>query len=250
MEASLTSYGIVGRKRAMRIVLQNQNRQANDKDIVGTIETAYANSIQQETAIYQHIPTLYGYAKQCAHIVELGGTDLGHATVALLRGLLHNADAALTRGMRPCLISVDKTLTWQMERTLETSRKSIVNHEVRLCESTADTDLPYTDMLFIDSWHVFAHMEAELERHHGRVRRWIVMHDTTVDGVSGESVRMNHPIAEEAKQTGYLECDIRRGVWQAIIEFVDAHRDEWRLERRWAVNNGLTVLARVSVDAS
>jgi hypothetical protein len=100
-----------------------------------------------------------------------------------------------------------------------------------------------TDMLFIDTWHVYAHLKRELAHWHGHVRKYIVMHDTTVDEVWGESLRMHMDIGRQAVESGYPEEEIRKGLGPAIAEFLEAH-PEWMLEKKYTHNNGLTVLAR------
>lgn len=209
------------------------------------VEEAYVTACQNPSDINEHVSMLYEYAAQCTHIVECGGTRMGSPTWAFLRALLHNGAAARAAGVVPTLISVDTEWSPQLARALDVSRSLALSHEFRHCKSTAHTDLPPTDLLFIDSWHVYAHMKRELEKHHGRVAKWIIMHDTTVDGVQGESVRMGMNVAQQALESGYSEADICRGVWQAIVEFLDRHRGEWRLACRWVNNNGLTILERV-----
>src|SRR5207245_3408288 len=49
-------------------------------------------------------------------------------------------------------------------------------------------ELPPMDLLFIDTWHVYGHLKRELERHQSKVRKYIIMHDTTVDEWLGETI--------------------------------------------------------------
>ena len=63
--------------------------------------------------------------------------------------------------------------------------------------------MPETDLLFVDSWHVYARTSRELAALHGRVRWRIVLHDTTVDEWLGESLRMGMDFVEQARRTGY-----------------------------------------------
>ena len=109
---------------------------------------------------------------------------------------------------------------------------------------SAAIQLPPRDLLFIDTWHVYAHLQAELRAHHAATRRYIIMHDTTVDADVGESVRLGMDTAAQARSSGYARADIERGLRPAIGEFLHEHGDEWRLERVDINSNGLTVLAR------
>jgi hypothetical protein len=103
--------------------------------------------------------------------------------------------------------------------------------------------MEYTDLLFIDTWHVYGQLKKELARWNGHVAKYIILHDTTVDGEVGESVRLGNNIEEESKESGLTEEDIRRGIWPAVEEFLIEH-PEWVLKERFTNNNGLTVLAR------
>ena len=86
--------------------------------------------------------------------------------------------------------------------------------------------MPETDLLFVDSWHVYARTSRELAALHGRVRWRIVLHDTTVDEWLGESLRMGMDFVEQARRTGYPISEITLGVWPAIEEFLAAHASE------------------------
>lgn len=101
------------------------------------------------------------------------------------------------------------------------------------------------DGLFIDTWHVYAHLRRELAAHAGAVRRVIALHDTEIDGEHGDSLRMGSDISEQARAYGYPEAEIRRGLWPAVEEFLAAH-PEWSLSARRRNCNGLTILRRVA----
>jgi hypothetical protein len=79
-----------------------------------------------------------------------------------------------------------------------------------------------TDLLFIDTDHWYGQIKAELEHHHSRVRKWILMHDT-------ETFGLINPF------------DGRPGMKAAIYEFMEAH-PEWQIKEHFEVGHGLTVL--------
>jgi hypothetical protein len=81
-----------------------------------------------------------------------------------------------------------------------------------------------TDLLFIDTWHVYEQLEQELALHASRVRRHLVLHDTMIYGEVGET-------------PGH------RGLLPAIEEFLSEHH-EWTESAQWATGNGLTLLTR------
>jgi hypothetical protein len=83
-------------------------------------------------------------------------------------------------------------------------------------------DIAPTDLLFIDTLHTAAQVEAEL-RHAHRVRRYLVFHDTVLFGEHGE-------------------CG-QPGIMPAIEAFRIAH-PEWREFCHMRNCNGLLVLER------
>jgi hypothetical protein len=99
-------------------------------------------------------------------------------------------------------------------------RTEFVFHEADVRAVTIEE----TDLLLIDTWHVYEQLRTELRLHAGRVRRYLVLHDTTTFGEQGES-------------PGH------RGLWPAVEEFLAA--GTFRLRERYDHNNGLTVLERV-----
>ena len=80
---------------------------------------------------------------------------------------------------------------------------------------------------------------------HPYATKYIVLHDTEVDRVSGESIRCEWNTAEQAKTSGYPESEIRCGLGKALDEFLAEHT-EWRIKVHYTHQNGLTVLERVS----
>lgn len=182
--------------------------------------------------ICEHIPTLRQYAQECSHITELGVRE-PTSTWAFVEGLAKNGR----------LISVDIAYTPAIESVRnECTKKGITFHFVLGNDVTAP--LEETDLLFIDTWHVYAHLKRELQAHAGKTRKYIIMHDTTVDEWQGESIREGCNIKEKAETSGYPENEIRCGLWPAINEFLRTHA-EWKLHKRYINNNGLTILKRV-----
>jgi hypothetical protein len=95
--------------------------------------------------------------------------------------------------------------------------------------STLEIDIEPTEMLFIDTDHHALHLAAELQRHHHRVSKYIVFHDTHTFGLVGD--------------TYWTKTPDNRGLLSAVIDFVIAH-PEWQFDYYSTENNGLTVLKR------
>jgi len=109
---------------------------------------------------------------------------------------------------------------------------------------SATVVMPPVDLLFIDTWHVYGHLKRELAFHHANVRKYILMHDTEVDAIHGESLRLGMPIHQQSIESGYPEEEITRGLKFALVEFLESH-PEWELYKHFSNNNGLTVLKRI-----
>lgn len=101
------------------------------------------------------------------------------------------------------------------------------------------------DLLFIDTMHTYGHLRRELAAHANRARRYIVLHDTIIDGVVSDIVRLRgkEAVPGLAKVIGYSEDEIRRGLQDAIDEFLTQHA-EWTVFEHYSSYPGLTVLAR------
>ena len=100
------------------------------------------------------------------------------------------------------------------------------------------------DLTFIDTWHVYGQLKRELQLFSKSTKKWIILHDTTIDSVYGESIRLGNDVFTESNNTGIPMEEICKGLQQAIDEFLNNNSD-WVLHKRFENNNGLTILARV-----
>ena len=199
------------------------------------IKTTYEQARQTPSDINEHLPTLFELSKECQDIAELGVRRLV-STWAFLNGLLENTSPVKN------LHCVDLQ---------PIPNADIIVHNVGLNgiqmktyqEDSAKVILPPVDLLFIDTFHVYGHLKRELEHHHASVRKYIVMHDTVVDGVHGEAVREKFNILDIWQKTGYPVEELTKGLLQAIQEFLVAH-PEWKIAKHYMNNNGLTILKR------
>lgn len=198
------------------------------------LQRAYTFHVNNVSDIYEHLPTLSKYASECDSVVEFGVRS-GVATTAFIHGLSKRANTKYYGvDVEHCQISqyFSKLAPAVGVQYTFTQNNSILY------------DIPEDiDLLFIDSWHVYGHLKRELAKHHSKVRKYIIMHDTTVDEWDGESIRSGWNTAKQAQQTGYPEDEIRKGLWPAITEFLEAN-PEWELRERFTNNCGLTVLQR------
>ena len=99
------------------------------------------------------------------------------------------------------------------------------------------------DMTFIDTWHVYGQLKRELEKFSKVTNKYIIMHDTTVDGINGETVRMKWNAEKQSKETGIPVEEIKKGLMPAIEEFL-VNNKNWIMKERFTNNNGLTILEK------
>lgn len=158
--------------------------------------------------IHEHIPTLLGLAASADQIVELG-VNMGTSTLAFLaggRGKVDSWDIVKTHMVDK--IKAAATTRWDFHH-----------------DDSREADIPQCDLLFIDSYHSGDQLAAELKAHAGKVRGRIVLHDTESYGWRGESGG--------------------NGLRHALMDFLLAHHDEWRITEHYTNNNGLTILERI-----
>jgi predicted O-methyltransferase YrrM len=183
-----------------------------------TILEQYQRLCDTPSDIHEHLPTLKKYAEECDHVTELG-VRFAVSTWAFLAGKPKK------------FVCVD----YMHDHTAlprQLAEEAGIEFEFYL-KSTIDPTfvLEPTDLLFIDTWHAYEQLSAELAMHHSKAKKYIIMHDTTLFGDRGEGDTTN-PIYQS-----------RKGLWVAITEFMNKH-PEWQLVERYTNNNGLTVLKR------
>jgi hypothetical protein len=183
--------------------------------------------------ISEHIPILYSYASNCKTIVECG-VRAAVSSYAFALGLKHTPDNRL--------VMIDIIKSSKIDQFIQNCKRENINAEF-ITGSDIDCERVQTDLLFIDTWHVYGHLKRELNYWHERVNKYIIMHDTTVDEWVGESIRNGWDIAKQSAESGIPIHEIRLGLWPAVDEFLVYH-PEWILERRYTNCNGLTILRK------
>jgi hypothetical protein len=184
--------------------------------------------------INEHLPTLKRYAEECQHITECGvrGCSSSYAFAEGLRGRSNTK-----------LIQYDIYRDPQMDIFLDYCNSDSVNVSLNI-ESDLLCSRENTDLLFIDTWHVYGQLKRELDYWNSYVKKYIIMHDTTVDEWLGEVIRGGGNPSIESHKSGIPADELSKGLWPAVEEFLQSH-PEWSLHERFTNNNGLTVLKRV-----
>lgn len=189
--------------------------------------------------INEHISTLVRYGSECSHITEMGVRWIT-STWAFLGCI---PDKLISYDMR-------NPSTWgqggegengsiiqrgynTIEDVYEMAKCVGVNYEF-IQANVLDVEIEETDLLFLDTWHSYKQLKAELEKHSSKARKYIVLHDTTTYANTDET---NYEIlGPEWKAEG-------KGIWLAVEEFLSSNNN-WSLCERFTNNNGLTILKR------
>ena len=198
------------------------------------LEHRYAQRCATPSDIYEHLPTLRSYATGCKHVTECGVRSAvsSYAFATALRA---------TPGARLVLVDVDGSPA--IDQFLQECQHEGLSAQFHK-ESDLTCPMEPTDLLFIDTWHIYGHLKRELARWNSSVAKYIILHDTEVDRIHGETVRMGMNAVEQSARTGIPVEEILRGLWPAVEEFLAAH-PEWRIKEHFKNCNGLTVLERL-----
>jgi len=194
---------------------------------------------QYPSDINEHFPALIKYGSECNHITEMGVRWIT-STWAFL-------------GCGPeKLISYDMQDPSYWDESNPEEKLEIIQRGYNKLQdvydvadefgldfkfikaNVLDIEIEETDLLFLDTWHAYKQLKAELELHSPKVRKYIVFHDTTTYGDIDET---NYEIlGSEWKGEGI-------GIWRAIEEFLQSN-PEWELIERFTNCNGLTIIGK------
>jgi hypothetical protein len=166
--------------------------------------------------INEHFETLKSYASKSESIVEMG---VGRII----------STWALLSGMPVKLISYDINHPEIHGSDINEVYDICKNLNIRYEFFKADTskiEIDPTDLLFIDTWHVYSHLKIELEKHSLKCKKYIILHDTETFGLRGES-------------PGH------EGLLKAVDEFLISDKN-WVIKEIYKNNNGLMILERIN----
>lgn len=209
-----------------------------------TLLDHYAFAKHRPSDINEHINTLYKYGRESDSVIECG-VRTAISTWAFFRGLYDRGTSDGYDLSQLSLVGVDLKYDSQIGVIQELS--ATLGLPYTFYEGS-DLDYPIkapVDTVFIDTWHIYGQLKRELKKYAPYTKKWLILHDTTVDAMFGESIRSRSDIAKQAKESGFTPEEIAMGLWPAVEEFLAANPD-FVLEHRYMNNNGLTVLRRVA----
>ena len=161
--------------------------------------------------INEHCDTLKQLASESDVVIEFGMRH-GVSTVALLAGQPKR------------LISYD----FNQDPIAEVLKRQQGDTEFSFVQGDSlSVQIEPCDLLFIDTRHTADQLTQELQRHAGKVRRRIVLHDTQIFGERGE--------------------DGGPGLLPALRRFLK-EQPEWSVVSHTQTNHGLTVISRDPAD--
>jgi len=170
----------------------------------------YKQKCNKKCDINEHLPILKKYAEKVRHVTEFG-VRFGVSTTAFLSGK--------PKVLKSYDINKKSFKNYKLYKNLspDTNFTFIVSNVLKV-------DIEETDLLFIDTWHTYNQLSRELELHSGKVKKYIIFHDTETFGYVGE----------DGTEPGLLE---------AINKFLGINKN-WKIEKIFKNNNGLYIISR------
>ena len=165
--------------------------------------------------INEHIEVLRTLADSVEHVTEMG-TRTGVSTRAFL-----SSDVTLR--------AYDLFLDDYVTQLFELAQKEGKDAKY-IGANVLETEIDETDLLFIDTWHCYDQLYAELTKHAPKVKKYIAYHDTQTYGTRSE---------EFMGRVG------SNGLLPAIIHYMIDNPNVWHFKTHRTNNNGLTVIERI-----
>jgi len=191
--------------------------------------------VKTKSDINQHLNTLSDYAEKCESIFETGVRGVV-SSWALLKGLnssKSNSKYFLMNDIEECDVSEICKISNKLGIKMDWIWKN--NLDLNLNKKF--------DLIFIDTWHIYGQLKRELEKFSVISNKYIILHDTTLDGVHGETIRNGWDSKKQSVESGYTVEEIEKGLWPAVEEFIENNSD-WIILERFTHNNGLTILGK------
>ena len=165
--------------------------------------------------INEHIPAIIKYGQECDHITEMG-----------VRGIVSTWAWLATAPKKLIAYDLEDPSKWggKIQDVYDTAKA--YNLDFTFIEGDVlKLEIEETDLLFLDTWHVYEQVRDELKLHADKVRKYICFHDIVSWGERGETAG-------------------HKGINYAIDEFLQNH-PEWQVKERFTNNNGFLIIERV-----
>jgi hypothetical protein len=190
-----------------------------------SLNQQFVQAVSKPSDINLLLPTIMYYASRCPHITEMGVRNVV-STWALLA----------TKPKK--LISYDIHRQPEIDNVVQISKEN--NIDFTFIEADVlKVEIEMTDLLFIDTLHIYEQLKQELKLHASKARRYMMFHDTVTYGFKDEPTEWQTPEIMENYKQGEIQ-----GLMPALMDFVREHEHEWDVVGTYPYSNGLTVLAR------
>jgi len=213
------------------------------------LEATYITLCNTSSDINEHLPTLKAYAQECSSVFETGVRGV-ISSYALLYGLVENKNIT---DKVIFLNDIDDCNIVEFKKLAEANYVSLKYQWINNLELEFLPNETF-DLTFIDTWHVYGQLKRELKKFSNITNKYIIMHDTEIDRIEGETKRagglyndlyVNNNLDGLVNRTKIPKHEILKGIMPAIDEFLSANTN-WTMEKQYKNNNGLTILKRIA----
>ena len=193
-----------------------------------TLNDYFEEKKNTSSDINEHLETFKRYAEECETVIEMG-----------VRGIVSTWGFMMGKPKKLVGIDFDHPQNWgsDINEVYRLAQENNIEYEFRL-QNTLTCDIEECDLLFIDTWHDYLQLKQELYRHHSKVKKYIIFHDTVSFGFKNE-------LLYEDYSSDRKETNLPKGLVPAIDEFLSKN-DDWFIYERFNNNNGLTILKRIN----
>jgi len=193
---------------------------------LGAISRLYDKHYAAGTAISPHLPRLRALSAGLTTAVEFG-VKRGASSTALLLG-------------------AQNVISYDIKATPEARELELLAGEAwkyRLHDSVTAVDVPFNELLFIDSQHDYKTCKAELDAHADKALGYLVFHDVTTFGeVAADGETGRHRWTYQPGQS----CPPSHWGIRPAIDALMVRDPSWRIAARYVDSHGLLVLERRS----
>jgi hypothetical protein len=131
-----------------------------------TITEQFQLRVNSPSDINQHLETIKNYASECEHITEMG-----------VRSVVSTWAFLASKPKR--LVSMDIVQCPVQGAAIAAKNEGIDFEFIIADTSNPQLDIEPTDLLFIDTCHVYDQLKKEFQLHSNKVKKYIILHDTT-----------------------------------------------------------------------
>lgn len=194
-----------------------------------TLNDYFEDRKKTPSDINEHLETFKRYSEECETVIEMG-----------VRGIVSTWGFMMGKPKKLIGIDFDHPQNWggDINEVYRLSRENGIEYEFRL-QNTLICDIEECDLLFIDTWHDYLQLKQELYRHHSKVKKYIILHDTESFGFRNEPSYENYSVERE-------ETNLPKGLVSSINEFCLSNSN-WYIYERFSNNNGITVLKKIDL---